>query len=59
MGLPMLPEELDVEQCAGDRQAVFIDGGYALKMPMRLFEEDSRFRGLANWVYADKTIVFC
>jgi hypothetical protein len=59
MGLPMAPEKLAAEQHAGDCNAVFIDGGYTLKMPMRLFEEDSRFRGLANWVSADKTIVFC
>jgi hypothetical protein len=59
MGSPILPEELTVEQPAGDRHAVFIDGGYALKMPMRLFEDDSRFRGFANWVSADKTLVFC
>jgi predicted acylesterase/phospholipase RssA len=59
MGSPILPEELNVEPHAGDRQAVFIDGGYTLKMPMRLFEEDSRFPDLAKWVSADKTVVFC
>jgi hypothetical protein len=59
MGQPVLPEEIDDERHSGDRHAVFIDGGYALKMPMRLFEEDPRFHGLAEWVSADKTIVFC
>jgi hypothetical protein len=59
MGLPMLPEELDDERPVGDRQAAFIDGGFALKMPMRLFETDPRFRGLANWASAEKTIIFC
>ena len=30
-----------------------------MKMPMALFEEDSRFRSLADWARADKTVVFC
>jgi hypothetical protein len=30
-----------------------------MKMPMALFEEDRRFRDLADWARADKTVVFC
>jgi len=59
MGAPLLPEDLDQSLCPDDRDSVFVDGGYALKMPMRLFAEDSRFQALGNWVRADKTIVFC
>jgi predicted acylesterase/phospholipase RssA len=59
MGSPLLPVSLGEEFYAGDHRTVFMDGGYALKMPMRLFEEDRRFQSLAQWVSADKTIVFC
>jgi hypothetical protein len=59
MGPPLPAENLDQEQHADDRHAVFIDGGYALKMPMRFFEEDPRFQSLANWISADKTVIFC
>lgn len=59
MGAPLLPENMEDPPPVADRNAVFIDGGYALKMPMRLFEEDPRFRGLADWISADKTIIFC
>jgi predicted acylesterase/phospholipase RssA len=59
MGPPLLPEELDGDPGDEDYRSVFMDGGYALKMPMRLFEEDARFHNLANWVSANKTIVFC
>jgi hypothetical protein len=59
MGSPLSPESLDAEPHTGDQQAVFMDGGYALKMPMRFFEEDPRYRSLAGWASTDKTIVFC
>jgi hypothetical protein len=59
MGSPLRPENMNEEPCAGDRRAVFLDGGYTLKMPMRLFEEDPRFQNLAHWTSADKTIIFC
>jgi hypothetical protein len=59
MGFPLQPEALGGRLFEGDRLAVFMDGGYTIKMPMRLFEEDPRFRWLAQWTSADKTIVFC
>lgn len=66
MGSPLLPEDMDGDpgippeiRYAGDRQSVFMDGGYALKMPMRLFGEDPRFQSLSHWASADKTIIFC
>ena len=43
----------------GDEGAVLMDGGFAVKMPMALFEEDERFRALARWAAATRTIVFC
>jgi hypothetical protein len=36
-----------------------VDGGYALKMPMRLFERDPRFQAVGHWAHAGKTIIFC
>ena len=62
MGSPLRPEEVndgDPERFGGDANAVFLDGGFAMKMPMALFEEDSRFRDLAEWARADKRVVFC
>jgi len=59
MGAPLLPEDLDGAVNPFDRGSVFMDGGYALKMPMRLFEQDQRFKDLGQWVRADRTIVFC
>ncbi len=59
MGAPLLPENIDANPPAEDRHSVFIDGGYALKMPVRLFEEDPRFQRFANRIAADKTIIFC
>jgi hypothetical protein len=58
MGAPLLPEDLDEGQRIEDLSSVFIDGGYSLKMPMRLFAEDPRFQSLAKWISADKTIIF-
>jgi len=59
MGMPLRPEDLDEGSYPGDPNSVFIDGGYALKMPMRLFEEDLRFRAIGHWARADKTVIFC
>ncbi len=59
MGAPVSLQDLDDKRHAGDHHAVFIDGGYALKMPIRIFEADPRFQNLASWIAADKTIIFC
>jgi hypothetical protein len=59
MGFPLPPKDLNEVLLPEDRKAVFMDGGYSLKMPMRFFEEDPRFRSLAHWIVADKTIIFC
>jgi hypothetical protein len=66
MGLPLLPDEIS---CGGTRDshrpdptdaaAVFMDGSFALKMPMALFAEDLRFQPLAQWAATHKTVVFC
>jgi predicted acylesterase/phospholipase RssA len=59
MGLPVASEDVNAGSCRGDPSAVFIDGGYTVKMPMAMFEEDARFQALAQWARADKAIVFC
>ncbi len=59
MGRPLDPEEVGAERHPSDCRAVFLDGGYTIKMPMGVFEEDPRFRPLAGWARADKTVVFC
>jgi hypothetical protein len=59
MGAPIHPESLCIESYPDDDASVFIDGGYSLKMPMRIFEEDPRFQGLAQGAHADKSIIFC
>jgi len=59
MGAPIEPQNLGESAFPNEHHAVFIDGGYALKMPMRLFEEDPRFQAVAAWARADKTIIFC
>jgi hypothetical protein len=59
MGVPLKPEDVNAEPKEQDRGAVYLDGGYSLKMPMAMFGEDPRFRKLAHWARADKTIVFC
>ncbi len=43
----------------GDQRAVFLDGGFTIKMPFRAFEADDRFRDLAKLLRCDKTVVFC
>jgi predicted acylesterase/phospholipase RssA len=61
MGWPLRPEQVgggESRQFDGDAEAVFLDGSFAMKMPMALFAEDGRFRDLAGWVRADKTVVF-
>lgn len=42
-----------------DTRAVFVDGGFAMKMPMAIFEEDPRFRDLAHWATTPRTVIFC
>jgi len=42
-----------------DQNAVFLDGGFSLKMPFRIFDGDERFKGLSEFTRCDKTIVFC
>ncbi|MGB7623552.1 MAG: patatin-like phospholipase family protein [Terriglobia bacterium] len=43
----------------GDEVAVFMDGGFALKMPFRIFEEVASFKRFAETIQCDKTLVFC
>jgi len=59
MGAPLSPQDLGENPYPEDLHSTFIDGGYALKMPMRRFEQDTRFVGLSKWVRSDKTIIFC
>jgi hypothetical protein len=61
MGPPLAPSALapDGGAVAGDEGAVFIDGGYALKMPMRLLRSDARLRALGEWAATPRVIVFC
>ena len=59
MGAPLRPDSLNGNFIPADHNSVYMDGSYALKMPMRLFESDPRFRALAEWAMADKTIIFC
>jgi hypothetical protein len=42
-----------------DAHAVFVDGGFALKMPMAVFEDDARFHDLARWTATPRTVIFC
>jgi hypothetical protein len=66
MGWPLRPSEVNCNGAGpgppaypNDENAVFLDGGFTLKMPMALFAEDPRFQTLARWAKADKTLVFC
>lgn len=60
MGAPLPPTALGgAVETPGDDSAVFLDGGYAVKMPMALFEEDVRFRPVAAWAATRKTVIFC
>jgi predicted acylesterase/phospholipase RssA len=42
-----------------DRDATFVDGGFTLKMPMAVLEDDTRFRALGRWAAADRMVIFC
>lgn len=62
MGPPLPPPLLDAgdaPRSPQDTGAVFVDGGYGLKMPMAVFADDPRFRAVGDWAAADRTIVFC
>ncbi len=66
MGSPMEPcrllgssEPAVTPGWRGDPNAVFLDGGFAMKMPIRIFRKDPRFQPLARWAAADKTLIFC
>ena len=60
MGPPLPPPQLSSgDEFAADAQAVFVDGGFALKMPMATFEDDSRFRNLARWAATPRAVIFC
>ncbi len=59
MGAPLAPNDINRTPSPGDFSSVFLDGGYALKMPMRVFEQDARFKALGHWARADKTVIFC
>ena len=60
MGPPLSPERVSpLATYPDDRQAVFADGGFSLKMPMAIFEGDDRFRAVAQWVATPRTIIFC
>jgi len=58
MGTALKPQDL-TDPTTDDNGAAFIDGGYAIKMPMRLFSDDPRLQPLATWASTDKTIIFC
>ena len=57
---PPLPPSLLSDDGAGphDARAVFVDGGFALKMPMATFDTDPRFRDLARWTATPRTVIF-
>ena len=60
MGPPLAPGLLSPDgQHPGDDGAVFVDGGFALKMPMAIFETDPRFRDLASQIATPRTVIFC
>ena len=67
MGPPLLPERLfpddtpppDGDMYPDDTKAVFIDGGFSLKMPMAIFADDSRFRDLSRWVATPRAVILC
>ena len=61
MGLPMAPGEVGANGRThrGDANARFMDGGFALKMPMARFQEDPRFQCLHHFVGPTKTVIFC
>ena len=64
MGVPLQPDPINANGnmvppvYTGDARAIFMDGSFGLKMPMALFQEDARFRPVAKWARAEKTIIF-
>ena len=64
MGVPLQPDQIsangnnDHPVFTDDAKAIFMDGSFGLKMPMALFQEDVRFRAVAEWAKAEKTIIF-
>ncbi len=59
MGPPLLPERLSPGgSYPDDAEAVFIDGGFTLKMPMAVFADDTRFRDLSHWMGTSRTVIF-
>jgi hypothetical protein len=65
MGGPLLPRDVQSQPLEADRHemadehAIFVDGGFSLKMPMGAFARDARFSELARWIKTDRTLVFC
>jgi patatin-like phospholipase len=66
MGSPTVPWQMNNGLASvsgdiwpGDLNAVFMDGSFTLKMPMAVFEEDTRFQALARWTSADRIVIFC
>ncbi len=61
MGSPLAPAELGTNghPHGADSNCKFMDGGFALKMPMARFQEDPRFQCLKDWVGPTKTVIFC
>jgi hypothetical protein len=60
MGPAMAPRHLSTGRAyPHDAQAVFVDGGFTLKMPMAIFDEDTRFSALARWTASARTVIFC
>jgi hypothetical protein len=63
MGEPLPARAFEGEGTAGAsadcEAAVLMDGGFAVKMPMAIFEDDPRFQPIARWAATPKSIVFC
>jgi hypothetical protein len=63
MGEPFAVGAFEAQQAGGARPeneaAVLMDGGFTAKMPMAIFEEDSRYQPVARWAATRKSIVFC
>ncbi len=60
MGPSIPPQRLSTAGLhPADEQATFVDGGFSLKMPMRIFAETPHFSQLAARAATDRTVVFC
>ncbi len=60
MGPPLPPAQISPDSTyPDDARAVFMDGGFALKMPMATFDDDPRFRDVARWAATPRTVIFC